>query len=175
MTGELAAYAGQDAPATKTSLSNLALHSLSVLPMPPLTAQNTYLTHLSDLRPSLTHRDFSLSYNRFNHAAPALLLMLSILSRLLEARLSFGLCRACSSHIRVRAISLHDLSSHFYLSLSLSSSPLPQSSYNGPIESGQAATGRRAKIPQLPSSTHWTHSGWHAKIEPIFFHNHQRS
>lgn len=90
--------------------------------MPRLTAQNTYL---SDLRPSLTHRDFSLSYNRFNHAPPAQLLMLPILSRLLEAHLSFGLCHVCSLQIRVRAISLHDLSSHFYLSLSL---PIPLTS-----------------------------------------------
>ena len=134
-----------------------------------------YLTYLSDLRPSLTHRDFSLSYNRFNHAAPAQLLMLSILSRLLEARLCFGRCRTCSSQIRVRAISLPDLSSHFYSPLSLSLFPLPPSLHNGPLESGQAARGRRAKVSQLPSSTQWSHAGWDAKIEPIFFHNHEGS
>ena len=90
LTDELAAYAGQDAPATITSLSTLALYSLSILPIPRLTAQNQNTYLLSDLRPSLTHRDFSLSYIRFNHAAPAQLLMLSVRSRLLEARLSLG-------------------------------------------------------------------------------------
>ena len=144
LTGELAPYAGQDAPATQTSPFSIP-HSLSILPIPRLTAQNIRI-YQKIYNPSLP-----LHIVTFHFPITASIMLCQPSFSCFLSQITTGstnLFPAISCLLISNKSPCHSSVRPLLSSLLLLSPPVlsPQSLHHGPIKPGQATGGRGAKI-----------------------------